>query len=360
MTPPSAPPRHPALATRIGATLAALAVYRAGQWVPLPGLDLVALGQSTSLNAFASPRAMTSIMALGVTPLLTAVILLEGLKCCSRRIRQSTATRAGHTVSWRATLAGALLLAAMQGYGIATGLEAVPGLVIQPGAFFHLGVAASFVGATALIVLLAVWITQHGVGHGLWVLVAAGFAEKFLQPLLLQLPLLSMGAMTIETYLVSLATWFGALAVVTAVMTLLVKAAPPLSTPEELVWTPLLAGMAVGVLVGVALLLLWVVAPASAPFAERAGLDLTLPLTALAIAAFVLARRRSLMPPGERLNVAAAAPAVAALVVFASAGFVFPMANIALLLSAVGLLLVEAGTRPAASDTASPPAPLAR
>lgn len=343
-----------ALVFRIGVTLLALAAFRAGQWVPLPGLDLAALGQTSALNTFGTPRAMTSIMALGVIPLLTALILAEGILCLSRRIRQWAGTANGESTLWRGTILVALLLAVLQAYGVATALEAIPTLVFQPGTAFRIGVATSFAGATVLVVVLAGWITRYGIGHGLWVLLGAGYAEIFIQPLLLQLQMLSMGAIGLETLLANLALWFGFLAAATAVLTALCKAAPPLSTPQELVWSPLVAGLAVSVLLGAVLVLIWIVAPGSATVTERAAMDLHVPLLALAIAVVVLARRRTMLPSNMRVNVAAAVPAIAALVIFSAAGVFFPYAKTALLLAAVGVLILESN-RPAPGPAAPPP-----
>lgn len=345
--------RH-ALAKRIVVTLAALALYRIGQWLPLPGLDLAALGQTSTLNTFGAPRAMTSIMALGVIPLLTALILTEGILCLSRRIRQWAGTANGQARLWRGTILLALLLSVMQAYGIATALEAIPALVFQPGTAFRIGVATSFVGATVLIALLAGWITRYGIGHGLWVLLAAGYAENFIQPLLLQLQMLYMGALGVETLLANLALWFAFLAAASAVLAALCKTSPPLTTTQELVWTPLVAGLAVSVLIGALLVLVWIVAPGSATFTERTALDLHVPLLALAIAVVVLARRRTMLPANTRVNVPAAVPAIAALVIFSAAGVFFPYAKTALLLATVGLMILESN-RPAPSPAASPP-----
>lgn len=352
------PEQRRILLSRIGITLLALAAFRAGQWVPLPGLDLVALTQSASLNAYASPRAMTSVMALGVAPLLTAAIFAEALKCFSRRLRQWAATPEGHTMFWRGTVVAALVLASLQARGISNALEAmVPSIVVEPGITFQLGVAASFVGATAFIVLLAVWITRHGVGHGLWVLFAAGLAEKFIQPLILQLPLLSIGALTPQSFLANVALWFAALALAAAVVTALVKATPRMSTPAELVWSPLVAGTVVSLALTAIFLPIVLLAPAVADSVSSGAANLSLALIALATAAIVLARRKSFLPKGERVNVAAATPAIIIMVLFTSAAVFFPYAQTAFLLGAVSLMIIQ-NVRPATPDTAS--APLAR
>lgn len=346
------------LLSRIGITLTALALYRAGQWIPLPGLDLAALAQAGTLDAFASPRAMTSIMALGVLPLLTALVLAEGLLCLSPRLRRWGETPGGHAKLWRGAILAALVLAAVQAWGMATALEAIPGLVIAPGGAFQAGVAVSFVGATVVIVWLSDWITRRGIGHGFWVILAAGYAETFVQPLILQLPLLAMGALSFGSYLASVATWFGFLALTAAVLTLLVKARPALSSTQELVWVPLIAPMAVTLAVSALLIVLYLVLPtgSGAAAAESIAMDLSLPMLTVAVAAIVLLRRKSFLPPGKRVNVPAATPVIAALIVFVAASVFFPHAKIALLLAAIGLMILQTVT-PATTHTE--PAPLA-
>src|SRR5690606_33215808 len=121
-----------------------------------------------------------------------------------------------------------------------------------------------------------------------------------------------------------------------------------------LVWSPLVAGLAVSVLLGAVLVLIWIVAPGSTTVTERAAMGLHVPLLALAIAVVVLARRRTMLPSNTRVNVAAAVPAIAALVIFSAAGVFFPYAKTALLLAAVGVLILESN-RPAPGPAAPPP-----
>ncbi|AHB50225.1 hypothetical protein W911_11635 [Hyphomicrobium nitrativorans NL23] len=345
--PSLAPADRSTLLRRIAVTLLALAVFRIGQWIPLPGLDLAALGGSR----------MTSIMALGITPLLTALILAESAMCASPRLRRWAATPAGNARLWRAAIVVALVLASLQSYGVASSLGAIPGLIVSPGWQFHAGAITSFLGATLIVVLLASWITARGIGYGLWVLFGAIQAEAFLQPLLAQLPLLATGALSPENYLGNVALRFGVLAAAIAALATLVNARPPLSNAPELIWSPLVAGAIVSLLLTAFLLPIVLSAPDRADFVSTAAFNLNLPLTALATAAIVLARRRSFQPPGERVNVAAAAPAILLLVLFTSAATLFPYAQTAVLLAAVGLMILD-NLRAAPRDTEA--APLAR
>ena len=346
------------LLRRIAVTLLALALYRIGQWTPLPGIDLGVLAQTTAVDVSGGTRTATSIMALGILPLLTALILAELAMCLAPRLRRwaQTPTGSGRMRLW--TVGAALLLATLQAYGVAAALEAVPRLVTVSHGLFVAGVATSFVGATVVIIWLADWITRSGIGHGFWVIFAAGHAEAFFQPLILQLPLLAMGAMTPEQLLMSLGTMLAVLALATAAVTALVKAGPGLASPHELVWASLVGPMAVNLLVGALLLLQYLLLPqADASSIERGALEFVVPLLALSVAATLLLRRKSFLPPGERVNVAAAVPAIAVLALFVTADVVFPVAKTALLLATIGLMILPS-SRPA---TETPPeAPLVR
>ena len=61
-------------------------------------------------------------------------------------------------------LIGSLLVAAVQGYGIASTLEEMRNVVGEPGPEFRLMAVTTFVAATALLVWLAAMISRHGLG----------------------------------------------------------------------------------------------------------------------------------------------------------------------------------------------------
>lgn len=301
---------------------------------------------------------MTSIMALGVLPLLTALLLAELAMTLSRRLRRRAETPRGAVSLWRYVVVGALLLTTIQSHGIVTAFEALPGLVTQPGITFRAGVTASFIGATMLVVWLAQGITRSGVGSGFWVLLAASHVDAFFDPFILQLPLLAQGAVTPATLLASLALWLGFTALAASLFAAFTKAAPRLSSAEELVWTPLLAGIIVAIVLSALSLVPMLVLPAETPdLLTLMPTEATAPLLAIAVVAVVLLRRRSLLSPGQSLNVAAAVPAAAAIAILGSGWILLPDAATALILVAVALMILE-NLRPGPRDTKA--APLAR
>ncbi len=177
---------------RIAFTLAALVVLRVGAFIPLPGLDPAQLAQlmtarsGGSLGTFslASGGAVErlSIFALGISPIITAWLIVELVMLAVPRLR---ARRAAGQLDpsdinqWLRSLA--LALAAVQALGIAIGLQSITGssggarapLVPEPGLAFRAGVVVSLVAATVFLIWLSEQITKRGVGNGLSVMLMA-------------------------------------------------------------------------------------------------------------------------------------------------------------------------------------------
>lgn len=368
MTDLAALSRHPDLLRRVGITLAALAVYRLGLLLPLPGIDVNALAIQAGGSAAALSR--LSVMALGVMPLLSALIIAEAAMIVWPSLRVWAGTPPGAGRFRHAVVAGALLLAALQASGIAVALEGVAGGVPQPGLAFRGGVMVSLVGATAVVVWLASWITRAGIGNGFWVLLAMTHIDALTSDVLGQIPLLAQGVVSGSVVLATLAVWLGSIALATAVLAALVKATPRLSDPHELVWAPLLGSALASWLLGGLALVQWLLPPSGLPDLATVLLAHFLaPLLFLAIAAVVLLRRRSLRTPDLPFDAVAAAPvivAVGGLVAAASIlpaiadgwGYMMPRPTGAVALAAIGLMIFEtlrhAQGRSAAADPPSP------
>src|SRR5262249_44711760 len=112
----STPFSGPDLAKRVAVTLGALAIYRLGVALPLPGLDVERLYESGV--ALAIDR--TSVFALGVMPMLNALLLVEMVRLISDWFNDwAGATPANAQRLNRWVLVGTLLMAAFQAYGIA-------------------------------------------------------------------------------------------------------------------------------------------------------------------------------------------------------------------------------------------------
>jgi SecY len=155
-----------ALRRRLMITLAALTVCMLMARVPIPGVLIYASIEQQALARF-------SVMALGLYPWLSAVALAELAALFLPARWTASFTRGGHADPFaRMVVAGALVIAALQAYGVAIALEANAGIPLG-GEAFRFGAIASMTAATALLVLLAAVITHRGVGHGFWVFLAA-------------------------------------------------------------------------------------------------------------------------------------------------------------------------------------------
>jgi preprotein translocase subunit SecY len=174
------------LMRRLAFTAVVLIIYRFGTLIPLPGIDPLGLSQFDSTVV-----GRISILALGITPLVTVLILAELVKILAPRCqRWEHADPRNHDKLNRIVLLLALLAAAAQALGLAVALEGVAGLVSTPGSSFKLVCAATLVAGTALVIWLADQVTRHGLGSGVWLL--------FVAPILVDLPHQLAGLMVLQ------------------------------------------------------------------------------------------------------------------------------------------------------------------
>ncbi len=170
---------------RICFTLAALAAYRLGTHIPLPGIDIDFL---TSLHRTADPLvqyndeqlnanllASFSVFALGVVPYLTAAILMRLASAISPRLRSlERRSPADRQRIVRATRLLAMLIAALQAVGLAIGMESLAFSVSSPGLTFRFGAAVTMTAGFVVIMWLSDQISRRGIGNGVALILLAG------------------------------------------------------------------------------------------------------------------------------------------------------------------------------------------
>jgi preprotein translocase subunit SecY len=168
------------LARRIGVTLAALCVYRCGTYIPVPGIDGSTLAQLYRTGTgLAGSEAISrlSIFALGVMPYVGACVLLHvaaALYAPLDELRRSG--RSGWVQFNQYVRYSAAGLAALQAYGLATGIEAVgSNLVPQPGIVFRVSTVVTLVAGTMFLVWLGEQVFARGLCDGVWLLFAAPY-----------------------------------------------------------------------------------------------------------------------------------------------------------------------------------------
>lgn len=223
---------------RLSITAAVLVAYSLGTNVPLPGLDHEKL--SALLNA-PSAIGRISILTLGVMPLLNARLLIEGLTLVAPGVRTWEAASARNSRRMSLIIASlALLMALLQAAGIASALEDVTGLVIDPGPTFRLTCIATLIAGAAVAMAAVNAIDRIGLGAGLWLL--------FLVPAILELPRLVAGLALLNangsysTQSILLSVVFTLLAVGGIVSLVRAARAAP-ATVAMCLWTPFLANI---------------------------------------------------------------------------------------------------------------------
>ena len=200
------------LKRRLWFTLGALIIFRFGTFIPVPGVDPSVLGeilqqnQSGILGMFnmfsGGALGRMTIFALGIMPYISASIIIQLMTTVSPHIAQlKKEGEAGRKKINQYTRYGTVLLAALQGYGIAVGLEGMSGAsglaVIDPGLFFRATSVITLVGGTIFLMWLGEQITARGVGNGISLIIFSGIVAELPRALAGTLELGRTGALSI-------------------------------------------------------------------------------------------------------------------------------------------------------------------
>jgi preprotein translocase subunit SecY len=179
----------PELKKRILYTLALLAVYRIGVFIPVPGIDGQALTrffesmQGTILGFFnmfsGGALEQMAVFALGIMPYISASIIMELLTVVVPHLeRLKKEGEQGRKKITQYSRYGTVLLSMVQGLGIAIGLEnmEVGGASVVPvaGWGFRLMTMLTLTAGTTFIMWLGEQITERGIGNGISLIIFAG------------------------------------------------------------------------------------------------------------------------------------------------------------------------------------------
>ncbi|ODR98632.1 preprotein translocase subunit SecY [Methyloceanibacter methanicus] len=195
------------LKQRIMFTLVALVIYRLGTYIPIPGINPQALAdvfkqqQSGILGMFnmfsGGAVGRMAIFALNIMPYISASIIIQLLTTVSPTLEQlKKEGEQGRRQINQYTRYGTVLLAALQGYGIAVGLEGAGNIVTDPGWFFRITTVITLVGGTVFLMWLGEQITARGVGNGISLIIYAGIVAGLPAALIGTLELGKQGALS--------------------------------------------------------------------------------------------------------------------------------------------------------------------
>ena len=176
------------LKKRIWFTIGALIIFRFLSFVPLPGINPIALkafmernsgGILDFFNMFSGGAlANYSLISLGVMPYITASIVVQ----LAASLHPSLASLKKEGESGRRKLNqysryGAVFLSLLQGYAALRNAD-VQGFAIDPGPLFYGAGLISLVGGTMFLLWLGEQITSRGIGNGTSLIIMAGIVAQ--------------------------------------------------------------------------------------------------------------------------------------------------------------------------------------
>jgi len=202
----------PELRRRIFFTLSMLAVYRVGCHIPTPGVDAHVLAkffEGTEGTLLGLVSAFTggalkqmAVFALGIMPYISSSIIMQLLTVVFEPVEKLAKEGAqGRKKITQWTRYGTIMLAVIQGTGIATGLQSMVGpagepVVPHPGISFILMTVITLTAGTAFIMWLGEQITERGIGNGISLIIFAGIVAGTPAAVVNSLRLVDTGAMT--------------------------------------------------------------------------------------------------------------------------------------------------------------------
>lgn len=173
------------LKSRIWFTLGALIVYRLGTYIPIPGIDTIELAKFAAQNTAGilgwvnglagGALGRMAIFALNIMPYISASIIIQLMTTVSPHLEAlKKEGESGRKKMNQYTRYGTVVLAALQAYGIAVGLEGQGNLVSEPGMFFRASTVITLTGGTVFLMWLGEQITSRGIGNGISLIIFSG------------------------------------------------------------------------------------------------------------------------------------------------------------------------------------------
>jgi preprotein translocase subunit SecY len=221
--------RIPDLRKRVLFTMAMLAVYRIGSFIPTPGVNATALeqffdsqaGSSLGLvNLFSGGnlRRLT-VFALGIMPYITASIIFQLLTVVYEplaRLQKEGELGRRKITQWTRYLT--VVLGVVQSMAIALTLSHGSGgmqLVLNPGPGFVIMTVLTLTTGTAFIMWLGEQITDRGIGNGMSLLIFAGIVvglPRAIQELVETARTEKFGAFTVPALIILIAAMIAVVA----------------------------------------------------------------------------------------------------------------------------------------------------
>ncbi|WP_376689899.1 preprotein translocase subunit SecY [Wenzhouxiangella sp. EGI_FJ10409] len=182
------------LRQRLFVVLVALLIFRFGTFIPVPGINPIALvelmdmSSGTIVDVFnmfsGGALGRFSIFALGVMPYISAAIIIQLMSHAIPQLQQLRKEgESGRRKITQYTRYFTVVLAAFQSFGVAIALQnqsagADLPVVISPGPGFVLAAVITLTAGTVFLMWLGEQITERGIGNGISILIFAGIVAE--------------------------------------------------------------------------------------------------------------------------------------------------------------------------------------
>jgi preprotein translocase subunit SecY len=197
--------RFSELRQRLLFLIGALVVYRIGTFIPVPGIDPIALQQFfdaqsgtilTMFNMFSGGALQRlSIFALGIMPYISASIVMQMATHVVEPLKQLRKEgETGRRKIIQYTRYGTVLLSSFQAVAAASALQN-QNVVLNPGTGFILTTAVTLVTGTMFLMWLGEQITERGIGNGISMIILASILSGLPSAIGGTLELVSTGGM---------------------------------------------------------------------------------------------------------------------------------------------------------------------
>ena len=203
------------LKTRLVFLVGALIVFRVGTFIPVPGVDPVALkdffdqqsGNLLGLFNLFSGGALSrfGLFALGIMPYISSSIIMQMASHIVPSLQQLRKEgEQGRRQITKYTRWGTVGLASFQSVAAASWLQNQAGLVVNPGPSFLITACITLVTGTMFLMWLGEQITERGIGNGISMIILAGIVAGMPAAVAGTAQLVNSGEMSPATALVML------------------------------------------------------------------------------------------------------------------------------------------------------------
>ncbi|MDR1597864.1 MAG: preprotein translocase subunit SecY [Holosporales bacterium] len=214
------------LQKRILFTLLALIICRLGTYIPLPGVNAQVIAEFLRQNSGGIMGVLDmfsggavgrmTIFALGIVPYISSSIVVQLMTSVFPTFEAlKKEGEAGRKKLGLYTRYGAIMMAAIQAFGVAAGLEHLHGnagpAVVIPGFFFRIMTVLTLTGSTMFLVWVGDQITSRGIGNGTSVIIYSGIVANLPGAILKTLSLGKSGALLLPVILLIFAGVIGVL-----------------------------------------------------------------------------------------------------------------------------------------------------